>query len=134
MTLLKPDWSPSVLHVIILFEAEIDAGFQMVPVHKCTDWHRVLSFVAVLHSPALLASLQAWIFPFCAVFFFCILAFSNCIFLLFIPSFFAFDSDVVCFILYFSCEYYAVSSVLGFAAARLAHDTYLFRTFTFYLV
>ena len=46
-------------------------------------------------------------------------------FLLFLP-FFGFDYvDIVCFILSFSCGFYAVSSVSVSAANRLAYDTYL---------
>ena len=45
-------------------------------------------------------------------------------FLLFLP-FFDFDLDIVCFILSFSCGYYAVSSVSVSAATRLAYDMYL---------
>ena len=45
-------------------------------------------------------------------------------FLLFLP-FFDFDSDIVCFILSFSCGCYAVSSVSVSAATRLAYNTYL---------
>ena len=41
-------------------------------------------------------------------------------FLLFLP-FFDFDLDIVCFILSFSCGYYAVSSVSVSAATRLAY-------------
>ena len=47
-----------------------------------------------------------------------------CFFLLFLP-FFDFDLDIVCFMLSFSCGYYAVSSVSVSAATRLAYDTYL---------
>ena len=36
--------------------------------------------------------------------------------------FFDFDLDIVCFILSFSCGYYAVSSVSVSAATRLAYD------------
>ena len=39
--------------------------------------------------------------------------------------FFDFDLDIVCFILSFSCGYYAVSSVSVSAATRLAYDMYL---------
>ena len=44
--------------------------------------------------------------------------------LLFLP-FFDFDSDIVCFILSFSCGNYAVASVSVCAATRLAYDLYL---------
>ena len=48
------------------------------------------------------------------------------LFLFFISSFpfFDFDLDIVCFILSFSCGYYAVSSVPVSVATRLAYDTY----------
>ena len=39
--------------------------------------------------------------------------------------FFDFDLDIVCFILSFSCGYYAVSSVSVSAATRLAYDIYM---------
>ena len=53
---------------------------------------------------------------------FCVVAFLLFfLFLLFLP-FFAFDLDVVCFMLSFSCGYYAVSSVLVSAGTRLAYD------------
>ena len=39
--------------------------------------------------------------------------------------FFDFDLDIVCFILSFSCGYYAVSSVSVSAATRSAYDMYL---------
>ena len=45
-------------------------------------------------------------------------------FLIFLP-FFDFDLDIVCFILPFSCGYYAVSSVSVSAATRLAYYMYL---------
>ena len=42
----------------------------------------------------------------------------------FFPSFpfFDFDLDIVCFMLSFSCGYYAISSVSVSAATRLAYD------------
>ena len=46
-------------------------------------------------------------------------------FFLFLP-FFDFDLDIVCFILSFSCGYYAVSSVPVFAATRLAYNIYMY--------
>ena len=42
----------------------------------------------------------------------------------FVPSLSSTDLDIVCFMLYFSCAHYAVSSVLVFAATRLAYDMY----------
>ena len=51
-------------------------------------------------------------------------------FILFLP-FFDFDLDIVCFILSFSCGYYAVASVSVSAATRLAHDAYLDLHFTY---
>ena len=56
-------------------------------------------------------------------------------FLLFL-RFFDFDLDIACFILSFSCGYYAVSSVSVSAATRLAYDimyldTYADLTFLF---
>ena len=45
-------------------------------------------------------------------------------FLLFLP-FFDFDLDIVCFILYFCCGYYAASSVSVSVATCLACDMYL---------
>ena len=68
--------------------------------------------------PALLASLKYAYSP-------CVL--SYCVdvdfflLLLFLPLF-DFDLDIVCFILSFSCGYYAASSVLVSAATRLAYD------------
>ena len=68
--------------------------------------------------PALLASLKYAYSP-------CVL--SSCVdvdfflLLLFLPLF-DFDLDIVCFILSFSCGYYAASSVLVSAATRLAYD------------
>ena len=47
-------------------------------------------------------------------------------FLLFLP-FFDFDLDIVCFILSFSCVYYAVSSVSVSAATRLAYIHYIYQ-------
>ena len=62
-----------------------------------------------------------------AVFFLAFLLF----FLFFFPflPFFDFDLNIVCFILSFSCGYYAVSSVSVSAATRLACDIllYIFR-------
>ena len=45
--------------------------------------------------------------------------------LLFLP-FVDFDLDIVCFILSFSCGYYAVSSVSASAATRSAYDIYMY--------
>ena len=48
-----------------------------------------------------------------------VLLFFSCV------PFFDFDLDIVCFVLSFSCGYYAVSSVLVSAATRLAYYMYL---------
>ena len=78
-------------------------------------------FCRSLTPPALVASLKYAYSP-------CMLSyFLRCwwyvLFLLFVP-FFDFDLDIVCFILSFSCGYYAVSSVSVSAATRLAYDVY----------
>ena len=52
------------------------------------------------------------------------------IFLLLLP-FFDFDLDIVCFVLCFSCGYYAVSSVSVSAATRLAY--YIMRILIFFI-
>ena len=97
------------------FSTLLDGGF----------WY----FVSVLHPPALLASLQVCVFPLRAVFCLAFLPFFP-VFFLFLSFFaFAFDLDVVCFILSFSCGYYAVSSLSVFAATRLACDMYPIRTY-----
>ena len=67
---------------------------------------------------------EACVFPLRAVFFLALLMLTYSCFLLFLP-FFDFDSDIVCFILSFSCGCYAVSSVSVSAATRLAYNTYL---------
>ena len=68
---------------------------------------------------------EVCVFPLRAVFFLALLILTySSIFILFL-AFFDFDLDMVCFILSFSCEYYAVSSVSISAATRLAYDVYL---------
>ena len=51
--------------------------------------------------------------------------FFSFIFLLSAFPLFDFDLDIVCFILSFSCGYYAVPSVSVSAATRFAYGTYL---------
>ena len=64
------------------------------------------------------------VFPLRAVFFIAFLLLICFLLLLFLP-FFDFDLDIVCFMLSFSCEYYAISSVSVSAATRLAYDMYI---------
>ena len=61
----------------------------------------------------------------------CVVDIDLCLFFLLFLPFFDFDLDIVCFILSFSCGYYAVSSVSVSAATRLAHDAYLDLHFTY---
>ena len=55
----------------------------------------------------------------------CVLDVDLSLFLFLFLPFFYFDLDSVCFILSFSCGYYAVSSVSVSAATRLAYDMYI---------
>ena len=67
---------------------------------------------------------EVCVFPLRAVSFLALLMLTYFLFLLFLP-FFDFDLDIVCFILSFSCGYYAASSVSVSAATRLTYDTYV---------
>ena len=93
--------------------------FSLLP---CFPWWRIqlfCDFVSVLHPPRAACEPEVCVFPLRAVFFLAFLLFVSSIFLVFLP-FSDFDLDIVCFILSFSCGYYAVPSVSVSAATRLA--------------
>ena len=82
-------------------------------------------FVLALHPPRAPCEPEVCVFPLRAVFFLALLMLTYLYFFLLFLPFFDFDLDIVCFILSFSCGYYAVSSVSVSAATRLAYDMYL---------
>ena len=92
----------------------------------CFPYWRILLFcyfASALHSPRPPCESEVCVFPLRTVFFLALLM------LTYLQSYFHlfltlsdFDLDIVCFILSFSCGYYAVSSVSVSAATRLAYD------------
>ena len=82
-------------------------------------------FVSALHPPRAPCEPEVCVFPLRAVFFLALLMLTYLYFFLLFLPFFDFDLDIACFILSFSCGYYAVSSVSVSAATRVAYDMYL---------
>ena len=103
--------SPSSLY--FLFPAFLGGGFcySVISSRRYTP-PALLASLKYAYSPCMLSS--------------CVLDVDLSLFLFLFLPFFYFDLDSVCFILSFSCGYYAVSSVSVSAATRLAYDMYIY--------
>ena len=90
---------------------------------RCSSLHLLFRLGAT--PPLAPCETEVCVFPLRSVFFLPLLMLTYFYFFFSFFPFFDFDLDIVCFILSFSCGYYAVSSVSVSAVTRLAYYMYL---------
>ena len=93
----------------------------------CFPWWRILLFCYLVRErytppPRAPCEPEICVFPFLYYILSCVVDVGFFLFFLLFLPFFDFDLDIVCFILSFSCGYYAVSPISVSAPTRLAYD------------